>query len=337
MKACIKHISYVLPETVLSNEDLNKEFPDWSVDKISEKTGIHNRHIAPAEVLSSDLGVDATEKLFQEFKVDRSTVDYVILCTQSPDYYLPTTACLLQARLGLPTSCGAIDINQGCSGYIYGLGLSKALIETGQARNILFITAETYSKFIHPKDKSIRTIFGDGAACSLVTLADRADAGIFSFCYGTDGSGANNLIVKGGSLRERNNQNLNHESLDAFGNTRTEANLYMNGQDIFSFTLRSVPQLIKDVLAKNELTSEQIDLYILHQANKFMLEALRKKIGIPDDKFFVQLENCGNTVSSTIPIAIYEAIKSGKAKPGSTLLLAGFGVGYSWGATIIKL
>jgi 3-oxoacyl-[acyl-carrier-protein] synthase-3 len=337
MKAYIKHISYVLPDTILSNEDLNKEFPEWSVDKISEKTGIHNRPIAAPEILSSDLGVEASEKLFRDYNIDRSTIDYIILCTQSPDYYLPTTACLLQTRLGLPTSCGAIDINQGCSGYIYGLGLSKALIETGQARNVLFITAETYSKFIHPKDKSIRSIFGDAAACTLITLADRTDAGIFNFCYGTDGSGANNLIVKGGGLRERNNQKLNEEFVDAFGNTRTEASLYMNGQDIFSFTLRSVPQLIKDVLAKNELTPEQIDLFILHQANKFMLEALRKKIGIPDDKFFIHLENCGNTVSSTIPIAIHEAIGSGKTKPGSTILLAGFGVGYSWGATIIKL
>jgi len=337
MKAHIKCISYYLPDSILSNEDLNREFPDWSVDKISEKTGIHNRHIASSETLSSDLAVLAAEKLFKEHSIDKNAIDYIILCTQSPDYFLPTTACLIQTRLGISTNCGAIDINQGCSGYIYGLGLSKALIETGQAQNVLFITAETYSKFIHPKDKSIRTIFGDAAACTLLTLTDRDDAGILNFTYGTDGSGANNLIVKGGSLREQHNKDLDKEFIDSYGNTRTEASLYMNGQDIFAFTLKSVPQLIKNVLTKNQLNPEDIDLFILHQANKFMLEALRKRIAIPEEKFFIYLENCGNTVSSTIPIALHEAIRLGKAKPGNKILLAGFGVGYSWGSTIINL
>lgn len=337
MKAHIKSISYYLPDSILSNEDLNREFPEWSVDKISEKTGIHNRHIASSETLSSDLAILAAEKLFTEHSIDKNTIDYIILCTQSPDYFLPTTACLIQARLGISTNCGAIDINQGCSGYIYGLGLSKALIETGQAQNVLFITAETYSKFIHPKDKSIRTIFGDAAACTLVTLSDRDNAGILNFEYGTDGAGAKNLIVKGGSLREQKNNDLNKEFTDSFGNTRTEASLYMNGQDIFAFTLKSVPQLIKNTLTKNQLNPEDIDLFILHQANKFMLEALRKKIGISEEKFFIFLEDCGNTVSSTIPIALHEAIRLGKAKPGNKILLAGFGVGYSWGSTIITL
>lgn len=336
MRAKLNSINYYLPEVTLTNHDLNQVFPEWSVDKISEKTGIHTRHIADDQTFSSDLAVRAAEKLFSVQEINRDSIDFLILCTQSPDYYLPTTACLVQDRLGLPVTCGAFDFNLGCSGYIYGLSITKGLIESGQAKSVLLITTETYSKFIHPKDKSIRTIFGDGAACTHVIGVEETQNGILDFVLGTDGRGASNLIVKAG-LREKNNNDLNREFTDAYGNTRTEGNLYMNGQDIFSFTLKSVPKLVDDTLQKNNLTREDIDLFVLHQANQFMLDALRRRMNIPEEKFFMFLEHCGNTVSSTIPIALYEAIKLGRAKKGSIILLAGFGVGYSWGATIIKL
>lgn len=336
MKAKIKSISYYLPEGTLTNHDLNQAFPEWSVDKISEKTGIHTRHIADDQTFSSDLAVRAAEKLLSEQEIERNTIDFLILCTQSPDYYLPTTACLVQDRLGLPITCGAFDFNLGCSGYIYGLSITKGLIESGQARNLLLITTETYSKFIHPKDKSIRTIFGDGAACTHIVGVEETQNGILDFVLGTDGRGASNLIVKAG-LREKNNDALNVEFTDTYGNTRTEGSLYMNGQDIFSFTLKSVPKLVEDTLQKNKLNREDIDLFILHQANQFMLDALRRKMNIPEEKFFMFMEHCGNTVSSTIPIALSEAMRQGRAKKGSLILLAGFGVGYSWGGTIIKL
>jgi 3-oxoacyl-[acyl-carrier-protein] synthase III len=336
MKAKINSISYYLPDDILTNQDLNQLFPEWSVDKIAEKTGIQSRHIANDQTFSSDLAVRAAEKLFLENKIDRSTIDFLILCTQSPDYYLPTTACIVQDRLRLPITCGAFDFNLGCSGYIYGLSIAKGLIETGQANNILLITTETYSKFIHPKDKSIRTIFGDGAACTYIAGVDENQNSIFNFVLGTDGRGASNLIVKAG-LREKQNEALNIEFTDAYGNTRNEGSLYMNGQDIFSFTLKSVPKLVEDTLQKNNLSREDIDLFVLHQANRFMLDALRRRMNVSEDKFFMFMKNCGNTVSSTIPIAIYEAMQQGKAKIGSTILLAGFGVGYSWGGTVIKL
>jgi 3-oxoacyl-[acyl-carrier-protein] synthase-3 len=335
MNAVVQSISYYLPEQVLSNADLNQEFPEWSVDKIAEKTGIKNRHITDENTLSSDLAVKSAERLFDEHGIDRASIDFLILCTQSPDYYLPTTSCIIQNRLNLSTSCGAFDFNLGCSGYIYGLSMAKGLIETRQAKNVLLITAETYSKFMHPKDKSNRTIFGDAAASTFIT-ASGEDEQILKFVFGTDGLGANNLIVKRGSLREKNNQKLNEEFVDSYGNTRTEGSLFMNGQDIFAFTLKSVPKLIEETLQKNGLTKEDVSLFILHQANRFMLDALRRRINIPEEKFFIFLEDCGNTVSSTIPIALYEARKQGKTKSGDLILLAGFGVGYSWGATIIK-
>jgi 3-oxoacyl-[acyl-carrier-protein] synthase-3 len=328
MKQFIKAISYYLPEGILSNEKINDAFPEWDINKISSKTGIKDRHITATDEFSSDMAVKAAEKLFSENNIDKDSVDFLLLCTQSPDYFLPTTACIVQDKLGLPTATGALDFNLGCSGFVYGLGLAKGLISGGMAKNILLITAETYSKFIHPKDKSNLTIFGDAAAATLVS-AEEGFCSIGNFEFGTDGRGANNLIVKRGGMRNPG-IDAGIDIVDEYGNVQNDNNLYMNGSEIFNFTIESVPKLIKNVLQKNELEPESIHLYIFHQANKYMLNHLRKKIGIPEEKFFIFLEGCGNTVSSTIPIALHEAMKQGKTPKETTAMLAGFGVGYSW-------
>ncbi|NDC40885.1 MAG: ketoacyl-ACP synthase III, partial [Chitinophagia bacterium] len=301
-KAYIKAIAHYLPETVLDNGHLNEMFPEWSVEKISSKTGIYQRHISGEGEYSSDLAVKAAEKLFADGGIDRNTIDFILMCTQSPDYFLPTTACLLQERLHLPIKAGALDFNLGCSGYIYGLGLAKGLITAGIAKNILLITAETYSKFIHPKDKSNRTIFGDAAAATLVSTTGVAE--ILDFELGTDGRGAENLIVKQGGVRYPVTETGDEEVADEFGNVNSDKYLYMNGSEIFNFTSEMVPALVNDTLAKHQLTVDDIALYVFHQANRFMLNHLRKKLKIPEEKFYLYLENCGNTVSSTIPIAL---------------------------------
>jgi 3-oxoacyl-[acyl-carrier-protein] synthase-3 len=333
MKANIKAISYYLPERILDNQEINASFPEWSVDKISAKTGIFSRHIAGENEFSSDLAIKAANKLFEEHNIDRTEIDFILMCTQSPDYFLPTTACILQERLGIPTSAGALDFNLGCSGYVYGLALSKGLIAAGVAKNVLFITAETYSKFIHPMDKSNKTIFGDAASATLIS--DTGFAEILDFDLGTDGKGADNLIVKRGGLKHAKNPVGTGDVNDDFGNITNENNLYMNGGEIFNFTSAAVPTLVNNVLFKNGLQDDDIALYIFHQANKYMLNHLRKKLKISEEKFFYYLENCGNTVSSTIPIAIAEAKKSEAFK--GNVLLAGFGVGYSWGGCVLKI
>lgn len=332
MRAYIKAISYYLPDEVQDNQYLNELFPEWSVEKIASKTGIQKRHIAAADQFSSDLGAAAALNLFKEHNISPNEIDYILFCTQSPDYFLPTTACLIQSKLNIPSTAGALDFNLGCSGYVYGLGLAKGLIFAEEARNILLITAETYSKFIHPHDKSNRTIFGDAAAATLIS-ADEGFLEIAKSSVGTDGKGANNLIVKRGALRfDKQDEQLSE--IDDFGNIRNENYLFMNGSEIFNFTSEMVPLLIQETLKKNGLTVSDIDLFVFHQANKFMLNHLRKKISIPEDKFYYFIENCGNTVSSTIPIALSEAYKEGKIK--GNVLLAGFGVGYSWGGLVLK-
>ncbi|WP_316770966.1 ketoacyl-ACP synthase III [Pedobacter frigiditerrae] len=333
-KAYIKAVSYYLPTEVLSNEIINSEFPEWSVDKISSKTGIFNRHIAANDEFSLDMAIKASNNLFNEHRIKPSSIDFILLCTQSPDYLLPTTACILQDRLGIPTSAGALDFNLGCSGYVYGLGLAKGLIYAGLAKNVLLVTSETYSKFIHPKDKSNKTIFGDAASASLISAAD-GFAEILDFELGTDGRGAENLMVKNGGMRYTKSASGGGDKIDDFGNIINENNLYMNGTEIFNFTSAAVPLLIDAVLAKNNILKEDISLFIFHQANKYMLNHLRKKAKIEEDKFYYFLENCGNTVSSTIPIALANAWQNKEIK--DKVLLAGFGVGYSWGGCIIKI
>jgi 3-oxoacyl-[acyl-carrier-protein] synthase-3 len=334
MKVFIKSISTYLPSNSLTNEQLNIFFPEWSVDKISSKTGIYQRRIANVDEFSSDMAISAAAKLFVENNIQPTNIDFVILCTQSPDYFLPTTACIIQDKLGIPTSAGAFDFNLGCSGYVYGLAISKGLIASGIAKNILFITSETYSKFIHPADKSNRTIFGDGATATLISK-ESGFAEILDFDLGTDGKGAENLIVKRGGMKYPKNENKD-VLMDEYGNARNENYLYMNGTEIFNFTSLMVPKLVENVLSKNKITLEEVDLHIFHQANKFMLNHLRKKLNIKEDRFFIDIENCGNTVCSTIPIAINRALNSSNINRGDNVLLAGFGVGYSWGGCIIK-
>jgi 3-oxoacyl-[acyl-carrier-protein] synthase-3 len=326
----IKAISYYLPERILSNQDLIQNFPEWSVEKVVSKLGISERHVVDDNECASDLAYNAAKKMFDEHSINPQSIDFILLCTQSPDYLLPTTACILQNRLGIPTTAGALDFNLGCSGYVYGLSLAKGLICAGIAVNVLLLTAETYTKHIHPKDKGNRAIFGDGASATLISTDGFAE--IKNFSLGTDGKGAENLIIKTGGLRNPNK--LNDIKFDENGNPISSDHLYMDGAEIFAFTLANVPLLVEDTLKKNDLNQSDINLFLFHQANKYMMNFLRKKIKIEEENFYYCLEKFGNTVSSTIPIALYEAQKENKLN--GYVLLAGFGVGYSWGGVILK-
>lgn len=330
--AYIKAISYYLPERVMTNEELVKEFPEWSVEKVAAKVGVNSRHMADVNETAGDLAEKAALKLFEEYSIAPSSIDFVLLCTQSPDYFLPSTACLLQDRLGIPTSAGALDFDLGCSGCIYGLTLAKGLIASGTAHNVLLLTAETYNKYLHPSDKGNRSIFGDGAAACLV--AEDGFAEIGEFVLGTDGSKYDALIVKTGASRQREATGLSSEDVE--GHIRRDDYLYMDGGAIFNFTLDTVPKLIKQILAKNGLEKDNVDYYVFHQANKFMLDTIRKVGGIPKDKFYNNLATTGNTVSSTVMIGLKDSISNSTITPGMNVMITGFGVGLSWGGVMLK-
>ena len=333
MGAYLKAISYYLPERTVTNEALAAEFPEWDVDKVYNKVGVRTRHLAGANETAGDLADKAARKLFEEYGIAPGSIDFLLFCTQSPDHFLPSTACILQDRLGIPTSAGAFDYDLGCSGCIYGLAMAKGLIAAGLASNVLLLTAETYTKYLHPVDKSNKTIFGDGAAACLISK-EKGLAGIGDFVLGTDGSGAANLMVRTGAARQP--EKTGKFTTDDDGHSNYEDYLYMNGSAIFNFTLETVPPLMKSLFAKSGLEKADVDYFVFHQANKYMLSTLRKVCGIPADKFYVDLEETGNTVSSTILIGLKECLDQGTIVPGMKVMICGFGVGLSYGAAMLQ-
>lgn len=332
MGSKIVKISTYLPEQILTNNDLAEEFSRWEPAKIEAKLGIRERHISAKDETAGDLAFKAAEKVLVNY--DKNKIDMLIFCTQSPDHFLPATACILQEKLGLRNNVAAFDFNQGCSGYIYGLAMAKAFISSDMAKCVLLIVGETYSKHIHPKDLANRTIFGDGAAATIIENNDIDH--IHYFILGTDGAGQQNLIVPNGGLRTARVENAVEIKNDA-GDIYTSNNLFMNGPEIFTFTIEAVPIVVNECLVKNNLTLDEIDYVIFHQANSYMIEYLRKKIKIPREKFYANMLLTGNTVSATIPIALVDSLNQGFVKEGDKVLLCGFGVGYSWGAVIIKI
>ena len=320
--ATIGPIAVYLPAMVESNDELAARFPRWDMEIIQQKTGIARRHIAAEDECVSDLAVAAAEKLFAENDIDRQSIDFILLCTQTPDYPLPTTACLVQDRLGLAPSTGALDFNLGCSGFVYGLSLAEGLIASGSAKRILLITSETYSKYIDQEDRSLRTIFGDGAAATLIEAGE--ERSLQSFRFGTDGSGADMLMLTRSGVRTP------ETALQPRKRHRWKSDLYMDGQGLIYFTLEKIPGLIEEIIRDAGTSREEIDLYLMHQPTRLLLEKLRETLKLDDKQLPMDLEYCGNTVSSTIPILINDLRTSGDLKPGMKSLLVGFGVGLSW-------
>jgi 3-oxoacyl-[acyl-carrier-protein] synthase-3 len=320
--AAVGPIAVHLPERVETNEHLRAEFPSWDIDLIYQKTGIASRHIAAEGECASDLAVCAANKLFHENDIDPRSIDFILLCTQTPDYPLPTTACLLQNRLRLRTNVGALDFNLGCSGFVYGLSLADGLIRSGAAKRVLLLTAETYSKYIHKADRSLRTIFGDGAAATLIEAVDEPT--LWASQFGTDGTGADTLLVTKGGARPA------EQAIKPRHRQRWESDLYMDGPSLINFTVAAIPSLVTNILAEAKLTDRDVDFYLFHQATLKMLEQLRERLEISSDRFPVCLEHVGNTVSSTLPILIDTLRKQGRLKRDMRSMLVGFGVGWSW-------
>ncbi|MDR1730615.1 MAG: ketoacyl-ACP synthase III [Synergistaceae bacterium] len=335
--ATIRAVSAYLPEKILDNAELVRQFGTWTEHKIFNKTGILRRHVVEGELVS-DLAEAAAKRLFEEHSIIPDEIDFLLLCTECPDYFLPATSCIVQNRLKLRKDVGALDYNLGCSGFIYGLALAKGLVLGGIARKILLITSETITRTIHPLDKSTRTLFGDGAAAALVEkeTLDGGDPGIGEFSLGTDGSGMSKLIIPAGAWACPSSPDTRSETVNRWGNVRTPESLYMNGPEILNFSLEVVPSCLNDILERNGVTLKDIDLVIFHQASYMLLKKLREALDIPEEKFVINIENYGNTVSSTIPIALWEMEQLGRLKKGDRVLIMGFGVGLSWGGTVLR-
>ena len=323
MNLKISAIEYHLPDIIEGVDVLQMDNPDWDMPKILDKTGIVTRHIAAEGETAVDLAIEAGKKLLQEDSVNGDEIDLLILVTQSPDYVLPTSACIIQDKLGLSKKCMAFDINLGCSGFVYALSVAGSLITTGVARKGVIICAETYSKYIANDDRTCRPIFSDGAAAVFVEQGETDNIGPFEF--GTDGSGAERLIVKGSGARE---------ACTTIG--RPHGTLEMHGSNVFLFTMTVVPDSIQKLLEQSSLTLDDVDLFVFHQASKLVIDNLVKKLSLDEEKVFTNYGSIGNTVSATIPIALKDAVTQGRLKNGDRVMVVGFGVGLSWGATLIN-
>ncbi|MBP7808342.1 MAG: ketoacyl-ACP synthase III [Bacteroidia bacterium] len=323
----IDKIRIHLPEEVLSNTQLAKEF-NITEAEILKRTGIEKRYLAAKNETASDLAFVAAKKILASDPDLSSKIDFLIFCSDCFDYIAPATSCILQDRLKLPQTTACIDLPYGCSGFVYGLGIANGLLHSGMAKTILFLTCDSSTKTLNPKNFEQRSLFSDGAAAILLSKNDSTPAN--NFVFGTDGSGAHDLYIEGSAFRTPLDENFKKESCVPYGE------MVMNGANIFSFALKIVPTLINDALKKCNLTFEDIDLFIFHQANGFILETLRRKMNIPKEKFYTNIKDYGNTVASTIPIALYTAEQEKVLKKGMKVLIAGFGVGNSWAATVIN-
>ncbi len=322
-KAYINKIEYYLPPKQENNINLLKMAgkDNYKIKKMIKKIGINSRRIAGKNVFSNDLAIKAAKKILKY--INPENIDHLIYCTNTPDFLLPTNACILQDKLGLKKDIGAFDIILACSGYIYSLSLAKSLIISGQAQNILVITSDTYSKFIPKKNVNTRILFGDGSTSTLVSSKKKLNSyQVHNFAYGTDGSGYKNAIINNFGLRYWRNPKKGGESLD------------LNGPGIYDFALKRVPEAINQYLKKNNILLNNVDYFIFHQANEYIIRNLQLKLQIPNKKILMNMLNIGNTVSSSIPIVLHKNLE--RIPPKKSILLVGFGGGLSWGMCLIK-
>ncbi|MBI3509098.1 MAG: ketoacyl-ACP synthase III [Bacteroidetes bacterium] len=333
MSVTIQSSSWFQPEKIYTNEDFFREFPE-TIGAGLEKIGVVSRAIASEDDVSSDLALKAAQKLLKDQNFDKNKLGLLVYCSADFDYYTPATACVLHGKLDLPHHCGAFDLTLGCSAFIYALSAINGMLQLNEIDHALLLTASTLTRLIHPKDRPNRFLFGDAGSATLISRSGNGSLG--PFVFGTDGKGFEKIIVRDGYLRHPLSDSSYKDEKDEYGNITNPASFYMDGMNVFLFSLRIVPKMLNELFEKAHLNKNEIDLFIFHQPNVFLNETLRKKLDIPENKFVHCMDKFGNTVQATIPIAICESMKNGRLKPGMTVVLAGFGVGLSWSACIAR-
>jgi 3-oxoacyl-[acyl-carrier-protein] synthase-3 len=315
----------------------NADFPLLSPEerrRVIESTGIARRHIVSNEQCTSDLCFSAAEALLEELQWSRDSVEAVLLVTQTPDYTLPATAVLLQDRLRLPRTTLALDINLGCSGYVYGLQVLASLLSAGGLKRGLLLVGDTSSKIISARDRSVATLFGDAGSASAVEFV--AGTGAMHFDFGSDGSGFEAIMITHGGQRNP----VNEQSLAPVdygeGVERNKCQLLLDGMEVFNFSIREVPKTVRQAMAMAGKTIGDIDALVLHQANRFMNELIRKKMQLPAEKVPYSLAEFGNTSSASIPLTIVSGLRERMTTSAMSLVLCGFGVGLSWATVCVN-
>jgi 3-oxoacyl-[acyl-carrier-protein] synthase-3 len=338
MKAYIEAISAAFPERVVTNEDLHAINPSWNMAQVAERAGVLSRHVASEGETAFDLSKTACDKLFAHDAHMLQEVDAIIYCTQSPDFIMPPNAHLLHQYLKLPDKVLAFDYNLACSGFVYGLAMTNAFIVAGQAKKVLLVTADTYSKYIHPQDRSARALFGDAAAATLIS-ADADIQGFNRFDLASHGAAYDKFYIPAGGLRLPKSTTTCVEKMDKHGNVITDEHIKMDGMAVWSFINSAVPVQIREHLAQVGWEANAVDFYLFHQASKMTLDSLARVLQIDVARMPMNIAHVGNTVSASIALCLRDVLLAGKKnvkngiKIGDKLLVSGFGVGLSYGTT----
>lgn len=332
----IEVISCAFPAHILTNEELRAAHEDWDFDRLEKRAGVFARHVAANGETALDFVIQACEQLDAQGQLRPADIDALIFCTQCPDYVMPPNSCILHGKLNLRPEVLAFDITLACSGYIYGLRLADSLICSGAARRVLLATSDTYTRYVHAGDRATRCLFGDGGAVSMIA-ASQNGRGIRDIRCGTAGNQYDRFMIPAGGMRISRSPETAIETVDGSGNIRTAEHIKMDGLGILSFFNATVPSSVRQTLASNGLSIDDVDLFVFHQASQVALDSLRTIIGIPIEKMVYDLAETGNLVSASIPVALRRAFDRGQAKPGQLALLCGFGVGLSWGTALVDL
>jgi 3-oxoacyl-[acyl-carrier-protein] synthase-3 len=327
--ARVAGLAATLPKQFVSTDQAAVVAGVADVRKVVSMTGITGRNVATSSVCTSDLCFDAARRLLGDLGWKSDSVDALVFVTQTPDYRLPATACVLQDRLGLSSRCAAFDVNIGCAGFVYGLSVCASLVDAGMER-VLLLTGDTLSKFVNPADKSCIFLFGDAGTATAIERGSNQ----LSFVLGSDGEGAQHLMIPAGMCREPGEAG-SHSAVECEGgNIRSRHQLYMNGAEVMNFTLRALPRLWDELALIDPTPGMPFDAVVMHQANQFILNALAKRLNISPDKVPSTLSRFGNTSSASIPITIADQLADKFSQSAGKMVLMGFGVGWSWAGCI---
>jgi 3-oxoacyl-[acyl-carrier-protein] synthase-3 len=335
-EAEIRAIAAALPEGTVTNDDLQREHPEWDLELVARRIGVQCRHIARTDETTLDLGHQACGQLFRAHPDLPENVDTLIFCTQSADYVLPPNATVLHGRLGLPERVAAFDLGLACSGFVYAASIARSMIRSGSAQHVLVVAGDTYSKYVNKGDRSARVLFGDGAAATWIAPA-AGGLRIRDTACGTSGRSFETFIIPAGGCRRPRSDETRIEYTDESGNIRSAENIHMAGRKLMDFMTTTIPQHVQDFLRSNELGTDDIDLYVFHQASAVVLDSLRLALELDPERVYMNLRDIGNTVSASIPIAIRDAQAEGRLTKGDRVLLCGFGVGLSWGSVLLDV
>jgi len=331
----IKGMAAAVPAKVINNYEMDLYFNKDDIRGIIDKIGVKERRFADSDTCSSDLCYAAAEKLLADMNIDRSQIDLLLFISQTPDFRMPATSVILQNRLGLSTSVMTLDINLGCSAFLYGLTVAYSMIASGTVKKALILDGETRSKVYSLKDRKTGFLFGDGGVAALVEKDEKFGASWFSL--NSDGSRESLIKIPAGGYRKMSSvETITEKVVDEYGNIRSEEQGYMEGADVFNFVIREVPRDFNRLIEYSDIDVSSIDYFVFHQANSYINGFLAKKLKLPEDKLPATIHKFGNTSSVSIPLTIVSELKD-KLPERKRILMSGFGVGLTWGTAVVDV